>query len=245
MIIYFSGTGNSRYAAELINFEISDKILCLNDAVNTGFRQKFNSDKPFVIVCPTYAWRIPRVVENTIKNSTFAGNKNTYFVLTCGAGAGNAAAYAKKICDEKGLIFKGLKSVIMPENYIAMFNAPCKEEADKIIEAATPEIIKIAETIKSDGFLYNKSGLIGKFLSGPINPVFYSLFVKSKGFYTTNKCTSCGLCVNLCPFNNIHMENGKPIWGENCTHCMSCICRCPSEAIEYKNKTKGKPRYHI
>ena len=133
----------------------------------------------------------------------------------------------------------------MPENYIAMFNAPCKEEADKIIEAATPEIIKIAETIKSDGFLYNKSGLIGKFLSGPINPVFYSLFVKSKGFYTTDKCTSCGLCVNLCPFNNIHMENGKPIWGENCTHCMSCICRCPSEAIEYKNKTKGKPRYHI
>ena len=53
MIIYFSGTGNSRYTAELINSEISDKILCLNDAVNTGFRQKFNSDKPFVIVCPT------------------------------------------------------------------------------------------------------------------------------------------------------------------------------------------------
>ena len=53
MIIYFSGTGNSRYAAELINSEISDKILCLNDAVNIGFRQKFNSDKPFVIV-PTH-----------------------------------------------------------------------------------------------------------------------------------------------------------------------------------------------
>ena len=106
MIIYFSGTGNSRYAAELINSEISDKILCLNDAVNTGFQQKFNSDKPFVIVCPTYAWRIPRVVENTIKNSTFAGNKNIYFVLTCGAGAGNAAATQKKYVMKKVLFLK-------------------------------------------------------------------------------------------------------------------------------------------
>lgn len=45
--------------------------------------------------------------------------------------------------------------------------------------------------------------------------------------------------------NNIHLENGKPLWGKNCTHCMACICYCPKEAIEYGKKSRGKPRYHF
>ena len=58
-------------------------------------------------------------------------------------------------------------------------------------------------------------------------------------------CIGCGKCVELCPLNNIHLENGKPVWGKNCTHCMACICYCPKEAIEYGKKSKGKPRYHF
>ena len=49
----------------------------------------------------------------------------------------------------------------------------------------------------------------------------------------------------ICPLNNIHLENSKPVWGKNCTHCMACICYCPKEAIEYGRKSKGKPRYHF
>ena len=45
--------------------------------------------------------------------------------------------------------------------------------------------------------------------------------------------------------DNIHLENGRPVWGKNCTHCMACICDCPKEAIEYGKKSKGKPRYHF
>ena len=58
-------------------------------------------------------------------------------------------------------------------------------------------------------------------------------------------CIGCGKCVELCPLNNIHLENGKPLWGKNCTHCMACICYCPKEAIEYGKKSRGKPRYHF
>ena len=50
---------------------------------------------------------------------------------------------------------------------------------------------------------------------------------------------------SVCPLNNIRLENGKPVWGKNCTHCMACICYCPKEAIEYGQKSKGKPRYHF
>ena len=83
----------------------------------------------------------------------------------------------------------------------------------------------------------------GKAKSGKINEVFYKKFVKAKGFYTTDRCTACGLCEEVCVLRNIRLENGRPVWGENCTHCMACICGCPAEAIEYGKKSIGKPRY--
>lgn len=65
----------------------------------------------------------------------------------------------------------------------------------------------------------------------------------SKKFYATNKCISCGKCENVCPLKNIHLKEGKPIWGNNCTHCMACICSCPKAAIEYGKHTKNRERY--
>ena len=76
-----------------------------------------------------------------------------------------------------------------------------------------------------------------------LNPVFYRFFVKAEAFRATDACIGCGKCVELCPLNNIRLENGKPIWGKNYTHCMACICYCHKEAIEYGKKSKGKPRY--
>lgn len=71
---------------------------------------------------------MPRAVEQWIREAHFEGNPNAYFVLTCGVGCGNAAAYAQKLCTEKGLRFCGLAPVVMPENYLAMFATPSEGE---------------------------------------------------------------------------------------------------------------------
>ncbi len=47
-----------------------------------------------------------------------------------------------------------------------------------------------------------------------MNPVFYRFFVKADAFRATDACIGCGKCVELCPLNNIHLENGKPVWGK-------------------------------
>ena len=78
-------------------------------------------------------------------------------------------------------------------------------------------------------------------MSGPVNPVFYRFFVKAEAFRATDSCIGCGKCVELCPLNNIRLENGRPVWGKNCTHCMACICYCPKEAIEYGKRAKVSP----
>ena len=82
-------------------------------------------------------------------------------------------------------------------------------------------------------------------MSGPVNPVFYTFFVKANAFQASNACIGCGQCTQKCPTNNIQLKSGKPVWDKNCTHCMACICYCPVEAIEYGKKSVGKPRYHF
>ena len=49
--------------------------------------------------------------------------------------------------------------------------------------------------------------------SGIINDLFYPLFVHAKKFYVTNTCISCGKCLDVCPTNNIRMENKETCMG--------------------------------
>lgn len=246
MILFFSGTGNSRYTAQAIQTVTGDELISINELIKAEKKENLKSDTPFVFVLPTYAWRIPKVVYDFIRDTNFLGSKKAYFILTCGSETGNAVQYTKKICLEKGFEFLGFASIIMPENYIAMYTPPNKLEAKEIVEKATPQILTLGKLIKNQQPLpKEKITTLGKFLSSAVNPIFYRTCVSAKGFYSTDACVSCGKCESLCPLNNIEVKDGKPGWGQNCTHCMACICICPKEAIEYKKKSIGKPRYFI
>lgn len=245
MILYFTGTGNSRYAAEKIADKTKGQQQNLNALIKKNETVAVQAEN-LVVVTPTYAWRIPRIVREWIRKADFSAVKKVWFVMTCGSEIGNASAYNQKLCSEKGCEYMGTAQIIMPENYIAMFNVPEKDEAREIIEKANPVIEMAAQTISAGEKLpAEKDILFYRILSGVVNPVFYPFCVKSNKFKADDRCIECGNCAEKCPLNNIHIVDGKPVWGKNCTHCMACICYCPAEAIEYGKKSKGKPRYHM
>ena len=166
--------------------------------------------------------------------------------MTCGSEIGDADRYNRRLCQAKGLACMGTAQIIMPENYIAMFNAPQVEEARQIVARAEPDIDNAIAAVRDDrAFPPSRRKLYDRFMSGPVNPIFYSCFIKANAFTAGDTCTGCGQCVRRCPTNNIALQNGKPVWGQDCTHCMACICYCPAEAIEYGKKSLGKPRYHF
>lgn len=244
MILYYTGTGNSEYVAKKIAKEINDEAMNLFERIRNKDYSNLESETPWVIVAPTYGWRLPRLVQNYLERVNLMGSKEVYFVLTCGESMGRADLYLDKLCVKKNLHLLGCAEVVMPENFIAMFNSPSEEEALNIIKRAEKAILQIACTImQRESLKRNASSLGGRLKSGIVNELFYKFFVHDKQFRVSDACISCGKCEKVCPLNNIQLENGKPTWHQNCTQCMACISYCPTEAIEYGKHSVGKRRY--
>ncbi len=246
MILYFSGTGNSRYAAQRMADALGEPLLCLNDRIKAGDTAPIETGARLILVTPTYAWRIPRIVENWLLRTELVGARQAWFVMTCGSEIGSAAKYNRALCQARGIGYMGTAQLVMPENYIAMFNAPQPEEARQIVARAQPDIDRaIAAVRDGNAFPPPRDNLYDRLMSGPVNPIFYACIVKAKVFTVRDACTGCGQCARRCPTNSITIRDGRPVWGQGCTHCMACICYCPAEAIEYGKKSLGKPRYHF
>jgi MinD superfamily P-loop ATPase len=69
-------------------------------------------------------------------------------------------------------------------------------------------------------------------------------FAERAGSYTVNDdCVSCGICVSVCPAENIALVNGKPVFGAHCEACLACIQHCPKRALNDGDKTQTRRRY--
>ena len=246
MIFYFSGTGNSNYVAKRIADALGDEILNLNDRIKSGDTSPVETGERVIIVTPTYAWRIPRVVRDWLLKTELRGAKQAWFVMTCGSEIGNADKYNRELCAEKAISCMGTAQIVMPENYIAMFSAPQADKARQIVAQAEPSIDRAIAAIQANQpFAPTRNNLYDRLMSGPVNPIFYKFFVNADAFTVSDACISCGQCAKRCPMNNVTLKDGKPVWGKACTHCMACICYCPVSAIEYGKKSVGQPRYHF
>lgn len=244
MIIYYTGTGNSRFIAEAAADFLADEVTDARPYIKTHKAGSFTSTTPNVFCSPTYAWRLPLVFSHFIEESHFSGSKDAWFIMSCGDDVGHASAYIQKLCQKKGLHFRGLLPVVMPENYLALFPVPGPQEAREIIDAALPTLKQGLERIQQNqDFAPLPCSLSDRLKSGMINVLFRRFVVKSRAFRSTEACIGCGRCVQNCVQNNIVLKEQRPQWGNDCIHCMACICSCPVEAIEYGKKTIGKARY--
>ena len=244
MVLCFSGTGNSRYIARRISEALHYNVIDLNEKIKANNCSPIQAECDVIVVTPTYAWRIPQIVSDWLLKTELVGAQRIWFVMDCGGEIGNAAKYNRRLCDEKGLVYMGTAQILMPENYIALFETSEPDIAKRIVAKSEPDIDKVIKDIAAGNkFSATRNNLYDRFMSGPVNKLFYPLCVKAKAFCASDECISCGKCVKVCPLNNIALKDGKPVWGKNCTHCMACISYCPSKAIEYGKHSLNRTKY--
>lgn len=241
MILYFSGTGNSKYVAEQLGLLLEDEVFPML-SVNG------QCDAEMVIwVFPTYSWGVPPVVKKCMSNIHFKPGSKHFLVTTCGDDIGNCHKMWRKLIVSKGGCPVSTFSVQMPNTYVFMkgFDVDSKEVAQKKIESAKSRISEIADKIKtgSDQADDVVRGIFPWIKTAIIYPIFVRLYMNPSGFQSSKKCISCGKCAKECPLHNIVLSQGKPKWGDNCAFCLRCYHSCPMHAIDYKNTAVDKGQY--
>ena len=103
MIFCFSGTGNSRYIADRLAEALQDPVVDLNAKVKSHDVDPVQTGQDVILVTPTYAWRIPRVVSDWLSSVRLEGAERIWFVMNCGSEIGNAAKYNRRLAEEKHL----------------------------------------------------------------------------------------------------------------------------------------------
>ena len=249
MVLYYSATGNTQFIAKQLARRLEDEAVNLLPRIRKQDFSELHSEKPFVICAPVHVCEPPRFLVAYLMATPLSGSPMVYFVFTSGGFAGISSSVGKLIAKKKGMLYMGCKELKMPRNYPLSKKYPMLSDKENLerLRGAAKEIPGTADCILCGRKM--KGGrhvtFAEKLITMPFNPIWNKFRHSTKGFYTTDSCIGCGKCAGLCPLNRITMEKGRPKWEGNCSHCMACLANCPFEAIEYKGRTEGKPKYRI
>lgn len=237
MILYFSGTGNSKYVAEKLAELLGEELF------NIEGKQRLPmmvDDEPLGIVFPVYAWGLPRIVADYLSNKNI-NNKFVWTVMTCGDDMGYTDVILEKTIKRT---VNAAYSLQMPNTYVSLtgFDVDSTELANKKLKETEAQLPRIAESIRNRETCSELTrGDMPWMKTYVLRPLFNKFLVTDKFFNKTQDCSSCGLCAKQCPTKNIAMIAGNPIWqNKNCTGCLRCYHNCPKRSIEWGKFTRNK-----
>ncbi len=243
MIIYFSGTGNSKYIAKKIAEETNDVAISITDIKEKIILQ---DNEQFGIVTPTYFWRLPSIVEDFFENIIINTSANfyVYYIATYGTTSGQTDYYIKKYLKKKKIKLNASYSIKTVDNWTVEFNVNDHLLVNKILDDEKSQIDDIIKQIKNKTKVFINKDKKTKFMCAGAK-YFYNKARLTTHLNVNEKCVGCGLCEKNCPVNAIKINYDKPEWIlKKCTLCFKCIHTCPQFAINYDDKTQNNGQYH-
>jgi len=260
IIFYFTGTGNSLKVAK----DIANKLpLCEVEpmAKHSGDLQRVQYEQ-IGFVFPVYGGGLPNTVREFIHKLDLSNNRNAYLftVVTCGTppvtlrqtfmpllkgkmiyvGFGNSISDVQVLLNSKGASLSFGKRIVAYSNNILL------HDMDDDVQIKTAEAEQAADNIGNEVL---EKTVNGKFQNRTFYRLLNRIYIKTvkdtdNNFSVNEKCNACGLCSKICPAGNIVMDNEQPSFLHKCEQCIACIQWCPKEAINYKDITQNRKRYH-
>ena len=238
--IYFSGTGNSKYAAELFCKEYENEALTYSIEDADALKAITESDL-IVFAYPVQFSTVPKIMRDYITDHCELWmNKRVFIIATMGLFSGDGSGMLGRLVQSCGAKVIGGLHLKMPDSIAdekALKRPPEKnKELVKQAEQKIKESVKRLKANKSTqegiGVLYRLAGFFGQRAYFGHKTRAYS----SKLKVDTDKCIGCGLCEKLCPMNNITIKDQKAVSSDRCTMCYRCINKCPKQALTLLGK---------
>ncbi len=253
MIFYFSGTGNTRWAAEQLAQHTNEKLLFIPDEQHGDCHYTLKPDERIGFCFPTHGWQPPRIVREFIRRLHIeqSAGHYCYALTTCGDSIGKTMEILNEELKRAALpALCSTFSLIMPESYVClpfMYTDTPKREKEKI-SYAQQQLALFCQIIleRREGESHTVRGILPWTMSHIIGSYFNNCMVNDRKFTVdADLCIHCKQCEQVCPTGDLVFHDGLPTWqGEGtCTCCLACYHHCPQHAINYGNITKKRGQY--
>lgn len=233
--IYFSGTGNSRYAVEtfLKKYDETARAYSIEDK---NITQYIKDSEELTFAYSVQYSNIPKILKDfVIRNQDLWSGKKIFVIATMGLFSGDGAGLLARLLHRYGAEITGGLHLKMPDS-IADEKALKRpmEKNKELVRLAEQKIDKAVQDIRNQkppkeglGLHYHIAGLLGQRLYFYGKTRKYSNKIK----IDADKCSGCGKCAQLCPMQNLKVEQKTAAAADRCTMCYRCINTCPRQAI--------------
>lgn len=238
--IYFSGTGNSRYALEVFLSKYDDKAKFFEVGDESVVSHIKDNDEIVFAYSVQYS-NIPKMLKDFVdKYQDLWQGKKIFVIATMGLFSGDGAGILARRLRRYGAQIIGGLHLKMPDSIadVKALKRPFEKNRASV-QAAEQKIDKAVQSMKNGnppqegiGLLYHLAGLFGQRLYFYGKTRQYTDKVK----IDSEKCVGCGKCVELCPMKNLSMEQDVARAEDRCTMCYRCINTCPKQAITLLGK---------
>lgn len=252
MIYFFSGTGNSRFAASYLSKALVESKRFIPD---TNPIEEMAEGESIGFVFPVYSWGVPPLVLDFIDRlpesfwmEVKVRQIPVWIVMTCGDEVAKAPEMISSRIKSRGVEVESVWSVIMPNNYVLLpgFDVDSKEVERRKLKEAPGRLEEIVRGLRQHRHTIDVVRGSMPSLRSLVYPLFKRWGISTEKWRSTDACVGCGICARKCPLNNIAMDKDRiPMWGDNCCSCVACYHSCPRHAVAYGNATAKKGQYYL
>jgi len=245
VMLYFSGTGNSKYIAEL--FCKGKNIPCHSIEENINFGELIASEDVIGFCYPVYMSGVPRMMREFVSQHMKAlkGKKiiifSTQYQFSGDVTRSFAILFPK---DYVNVIYT--EHFFMPNNMndVPILPVANGKSLNKSLEREKKRMRSVWRDIQNGKVKKRGFSIISRIRGLPRALLLGAAERRAnRAVSIDSDCSKCGLCVKVCPMNNFTMDNEGVRHNHNCTMCYRCINLCPKKAISVLLPVKVKRQY--
>jgi ferredoxin len=237
--LYFSGTGNTRYAVRRLarGLGVKDQDILSIEDDEVMIRETLARADTVIIAHPNYMCLIPKIMSDYLTaHSAWLANKGIITLITYANFFFDADLQVTRLLRKQGVPFRAHSNIS-----VQMPMVVCDMKLIKPTDADTLQSLKAQANLKLDGCA--KAIAKGDAVHDGQESQRLKAFLRQRMFYQgrirkdfaelqiNDECICCGTCTRACPEKNLTICEGTVKQAGRCTQCYRCANLCPKQAI--------------